>query len=81
MSIVERAGRKPHCSYGSIHLGLAVVAEAGLDHFQQYFAGVGNKRIPSVVVAVRAILLLTEDFDGRIFPLLGDFSRSPHIDK
>ena len=22
-----------------------------------------------------------EDFDGRIFPLLGDFSRSPHIDK
>ena len=41
----------------------------------------GNKRNPSVVVAVRVILLFIEDFDGRIFPPLGDFSRSPHIDE
>ena len=40
----------------------------------------GNKRNPSVDIAVGAILLFMEDFDGRIFLLLGDVSRSPHVD-
>ena len=56
-------------------LGLAVVTEAGRDHFQEFFALAGNERNPSVVVAVRIILLFMEDFDGGMFPLLGDVSR------
>ena len=40
----------------------------------------GNtKRNPSVIVAIRAILLHGKDLD-RIFPLLGDFSCFPYID-
>ena len=39
-----------------------------------------NKRNPSVVVAISAVLLFVKDFDDRIFPLLGDFSRYPNID-
>ena len=34
----------------------------------------GNKRNFSVIVAIRVILRFVKDFDGRIFPLLGDFS-------
>ena len=48
-----------------------VVAEAGRYRCQQYFARVDNKRNPSVVVTVRAILLFMEDFDGRIFSTVG----------
>ena len=41
----------------------------------------GNtKRNPSVIVAIRAILLYGKDLD-RIFPLLGDFSCYLNIDK
>ena len=34
-----------------------------------------NKRSPSVVVAIWAVLRFVKDLDDRIFPLLGDFSR------
>ena len=41
----------------------------------------GDMRNPSVIVAIRAILLFVKDLDDRIFPLLGDFSCYPYIDK
>ena len=41
----------------------------------------GNKRNPSVVVAVSSVLRLVKDLDKRIFPLLWDFSCYPNIDK
>ena len=40
-----------------------------------------NKRSPSVVVAIWAVLRFVKDLDDRIFPLLGDFSRYLNIDK
>ena len=41
----------------------------------------GNKRNPSVVVAVSSVLRFLKDLDDRIFPLLGGFSCYPNIDK
>ena len=40
-----------------------------------------KKRNPSVVVAVSSVLLFVKDLEGRIFPLLGDLSCYPNIDK
>ena len=58
-----------------------VVAKTGRDDFQQYFACIGSKRNPSSVLAIRAIFLSVKDLDDHIFPLLGDFSCYPYIDK
>lgn len=41
----------------------------------------GSKRNPLVTVAIRTVSLFVKDLDGRIFPLVGDFSRSPYVDK
>ena len=81
VSTVGRAERKPHYLFlGEYSCVLPVVAEAGCDDFQQHFACVGHKRNPPVVVSIR-IILLVKDVGGRIFPLLGEFSRSPHVGK
>ena len=40
----------------------------------------GNKRHPSVVVAIRAILRVMRDLNGSIFPLLRDVTRFPQIE-
>ena len=63
-------------------LGLAVVAvaKAGRNDFQQRFACVGNKRNPSVAVAISSALLFVEYLDDGIFPLLGDFSSYRNVD-
>ena len=50
---------------------LAVVAHAGRDDFQQHFACMGNKRNPSIVVAIRVILLFVKDLDDCIFSIAG----------
>ena len=42
--------------------------------------GEQGKNIP-VAVTIRTILIFVEDLDGSIFPLLGDLSRSPHVDR
>ena len=67
--------------FGEYPFGLAVVTEAGRDDFQQNLAWMGKKRNTSVVFAIRAILLFTKDLNRRIFPLMGDVTRSPHVDK
>lgn len=41
----------------------------------------GNKENHSVVVANRAITVFTKVLYGGIYPLLGDVSRSVHVDK
>ena len=41
----------------------------------------GDERNPWVVVAMRSILLFMKHLNGCIFPLLGDISRSLHVDK
>ena len=60
-----------------------VGAKAGRNYFQLQFACRINKQNPplSVVVAIRAILLLAKDLDDRMFPLLGEFFRDPNVDK
>ena len=40
----------------------------------------GNKKNPAETVAIKAIHFSEKDVDGRMFPLLGDFPRSPNID-
>ena len=62
-------------------LRLAVVAEAGRDLFQKHFACVGKGQHPEVIIAFRAILLHTKDFDSRIVLLLVAAPRAQHIDK
>ena len=62
-------------------LDLAVVSKTDRDDCQQNFSCMRNKRNPSVVVAISWVLHFVKDLDDRIFPLLGDFSRYPHIDK
>ena len=57
---------------------LAVVAHAGRDDFQQHFACMGNKRNPSIVVAIRVILLFVKDLDDCIFSIAG---RLPPLSK
>ena len=65
-------------------LGLAVVvAMVGCDDFQQHVACVGNKRNPSVVVAISSVLLFVnvKDLGDRMLPLLGDFLCYSNVDK
>ena len=60
----------------------AVVAQERHDEIQQNVACVGNKRNPTAGFAISSVLrFFVKDLDDRIFPLLGDFSCYPSIDK
>ena len=58
-----------------------MVAQAGRDDFSTNLACVGNKRNPFEVVPISTVLRFAKDADDRLFPLLGDFSCYPNLDK
>lgn len=70
MSIVERCARKPHCSCGEYALPLAIVSQTAGDNFEEDLACVCHKGNASVVTTLCRALLLVQDLDGGVFPLL-----------
>ena len=70
ISVVERFGRKPLCSYGRIPTRSQYSIEAASDDLQQYLAGVRYQRDAPVVAELCPILLFMEYHDDGIFPLL-----------
>ena len=79
MSTVDRTGRKPRCSAGSIPQASQERQEATI--FNNTLTAWATSEIPLSYCTIRAILSVVKNLDGRILPLLGDFSRSPNIAK
>ena len=81
MSMVDRPGRKPHWSSGSICCASQKSLRRLATIFSSTLPVVGDEGNPPEVVAVGSVRLLVEHLDRCVFPLLWDFLPSPHTDE
>ena len=79
--MVDCAGRRPHCSSGSICCASQKSPRRLATIFSKTFSGVGDELYPSEDVAIGSVRLLVEHLDRCVFQLLWDFLPSPHADE